>query len=250
MSVNTHSCLTHAKLIRTAAFATKLRKLLQLQEDVDKLQVTLPSYGLVELGVDSIVAVEIRTWFWKELGVDIPVLQILGGSTFGKIIAGAVIALPQKLTPLWSKEDVAELTVLAERLSNLPIIPSQEQSSAPVKEIRDSSPAHNGTAANGTAANGTIPAPNVAFKEAAMDGAASNEHVPDRPSQSIQRMDSAFEYVNGQEGTKAVNTELKRNQSQPINIVPFSPAQQGFWQFFSLYPEQAELTNSRWPLHC
>lgn len=245
MSVKTHSCLKHAKLIRIVAFATKLRKLLQLQEDIDKLQVTLPSYGLVELGVDSIVAVEIRTWFWKELEVDIPVLQILGGSTFGKIIAGAVIALPQKLTPLWSKEDVAELTVLAERLLNLPIIPSQEQSSGPIKKIRDSSPTH-----NGTAANGTVPAPNVAFHEATMNGAASNGQVPDRPSQNIQRMDSAFEYANGQEGKRAVSTDLKRNQSQLINIIPFSPAQQGFWQFFSLYPEQAELTNSRWPLHC
>lgn len=229
MLVDTPSCPNHAKLTRTVAFATKLRKLLQLQEDVDKLQVTLPSYSLVELGVDSLVAVEIRTWFWKELEVDIPVLQIIGGSTFGKIIAGAVIALPQRLTPLWSKEDVAELNVLAESLSNLPVISSQEQSSEPVKKIQAST-----SAPNGAATNGVAPVSKV----------ASTESVPSRQSHTIQRMDSAIEHTKGHEIRKAASPELERRQKQPINVIPFSPAQEGFWQFFSLYPEQTNLTNS------
>jgi hypothetical protein len=29
--------------------------------------------------VDSLIAVDLRTWFVKETGVDIPILKILGG---------------------------------------------------------------------------------------------------------------------------------------------------------------------------
>jgi hypothetical protein len=34
-----------------------------------------------ELGVDSLIAVEIRAWFWKTLGKDVPVLRILGSAS-------------------------------------------------------------------------------------------------------------------------------------------------------------------------
>lgn len=44
---------------------------------------------LIQLGVDSLVAVEIRTWFLKEIGADIPVLKILGGASISDLIVDA-----------------------------------------------------------------------------------------------------------------------------------------------------------------
>jgi hybrid polyketide synthase/nonribosomal peptide synthetase ACE1 len=42
-----------------------------LKDDVD----------LVGLGIDSLMASDVRSWFLKELDVDLPVLKVLGGST-------------------------------------------------------------------------------------------------------------------------------------------------------------------------
>jgi len=36
---------------------------------------------IIELGVDSLVAVEIRSWFLREVNKDMPVLRILGGAS-------------------------------------------------------------------------------------------------------------------------------------------------------------------------
>jgi hybrid polyketide synthase/nonribosomal peptide synthetase ACE1 len=51
------------------------------------------------LGIDSLVAVDIRSWFIKELQVEIPVLKILSGSTVGEILVRAQELLPMELTP-------------------------------------------------------------------------------------------------------------------------------------------------------
>lgn len=40
-----------------------------------------PDAVLIELGVDSLVGVEIRSWALKEVNVDISVLRILGGAS-------------------------------------------------------------------------------------------------------------------------------------------------------------------------
>jgi hypothetical protein len=50
---------------------------------------------LVEQGVDSIMAVEIRTWFLKELDIDIPVLLILSATaTINELIDKFVNSIP------------------------------------------------------------------------------------------------------------------------------------------------------------
>ncbi|KAJ1323526.1 hybrid polyketide synthase [Microdochium nivale] len=41
-------------------------------------------------GIDSLIAVEIRAWFSKALGVDVPVLRILGGCTFLDLVEQAM----------------------------------------------------------------------------------------------------------------------------------------------------------------
>ncbi|KAK2811919.1 hypothetical protein FQN49_008415 [Arthroderma sp. PD_2] len=48
----------------------------------DNLSATIP---LLDFGVDSLIAVEIRAWFLKELTVDVPVMRILGGASIEEL---------------------------------------------------------------------------------------------------------------------------------------------------------------------
>src|ERR1700712_4393225 len=61
---------------KTESFITRLKGILQIPQDglVDERAT------LVEQGVDSIMAVDIRTWFLKELDIDIPILLILSAT--------------------------------------------------------------------------------------------------------------------------------------------------------------------------
>ena len=78
--------LVEAGAVVSAALIKKLaRSLSTLHNDVD-LQQPLHAYG-----VDSLLAVELRSWIAKEFRADVPVFEILGGSTFatvGVLVAG------------------------------------------------------------------------------------------------------------------------------------------------------------------
>jgi hybrid polyketide synthase/nonribosomal peptide synthetase ACE1 len=50
-----------------------------------------------ELGVDSLVAVDLRSWFLKELGVDMPVLKIFNAASIRELLATAAETLPEAL---------------------------------------------------------------------------------------------------------------------------------------------------------
>lgn len=60
------------------AFCSRLESILQLPDGSVKENVR---QAVIGLGIDSLVAVELRTWFLKELGADVPVVKILGGDT-------------------------------------------------------------------------------------------------------------------------------------------------------------------------
>ncbi|KAJ2905390.1 hypothetical protein MKZ38_005488 [Zalerion maritima] len=56
-------------------FCRSLERMLQAAEgSID------PGQSLMRLGVDSLIAVEVRSWFVKELDIDLPVLKVLGGA--------------------------------------------------------------------------------------------------------------------------------------------------------------------------
>ncbi|GAP92555.2 putative beta-ketoacyl synthase domain-containing protein [Rosellinia necatrix] len=57
--------------------------------------------GLISLGVDSLVAVEVRSWLLKILEVDVPVLKFLSGSSLQDICHDILGKLPGSLRP-WS----------------------------------------------------------------------------------------------------------------------------------------------------
>lgn len=73
-------------------FSAKLRVILQISEPTIDHDVPL-----VELGVDSLVAVEVRSWFLKELKVDIPVLKVVGGASAAELCQQALKKLPEGL---------------------------------------------------------------------------------------------------------------------------------------------------------
>ena len=121
------------------AFIERLKRILLIpQDDTVNEKVTL-----VEQGVDSIMAVEVRTWFIQELGVDIPVLKILGvGSTTESLIETAHVAILKTLVngevsevsgkpPKEQKEIAAEVpTPDSQLLPPVPTKPSTESVSS------------------------------------------------------------------------------------------------------------------------
>ncbi|KAF5858310.1 hypothetical protein ETB97_004590 [Aspergillus alliaceus] len=82
-----------AAKVLSGAFKGKLQAL-KFLSDSDSLYDTTP---LVDMGVDSLVAVEVRSWFLKELTVDVPVMKILGGASITDLVEVVVQKLPQEL---------------------------------------------------------------------------------------------------------------------------------------------------------
>ncbi|KAH9909070.1 lovastatin nonaketide synthase [Xylariomycetidae sp. FL2044] len=69
---------------------TRLRRILAAPPD----ELINENLTLVEQGVDSLMAVEVRSWFLKELDVDIPVLKILSGSSIIDLLEEGIKLLP------------------------------------------------------------------------------------------------------------------------------------------------------------
>jgi hypothetical protein len=57
-------------------FVSMLRGLLQMRREISDF-----NKPIVELGLDSLIAVQVRTWFSNELGFQVSVLKILGGAS-------------------------------------------------------------------------------------------------------------------------------------------------------------------------
>ncbi|KXX77494.1 Nonribosomal peptide synthetase 14 [Madurella mycetomatis] len=87
------------------SFESRLRKILQIPADepVDD------TAALVEQGVDSLVAVEIRSWFLKELDIDMPVLKILGGNSVVDLLNDAIERIPSSILQVTTTETVVSL---------------------------------------------------------------------------------------------------------------------------------------------
>ncbi|KAF9693252.1 hypothetical protein EKO04_008946 [Ascochyta lentis] len=68
-----------------AEFLTlRLKLALQMPHDADVIDQTADA-----LGIDSLIAVEMRSWFLKELSIDMPVLKIIGGGTMRDVLGKA-----------------------------------------------------------------------------------------------------------------------------------------------------------------
>lgn len=52
------------------------------------------------LGIDSLIAVEMRSWLVKELGVDLPLLSIIGGDIMRKVLEACRTRIDPQMLPL------------------------------------------------------------------------------------------------------------------------------------------------------
>jgi aryl carrier-like protein len=82
--------LAEAQAIASEGLQMKLSRVLGLSIESIELDRHLESYG-----VDSLVALELRNWMTKEMGADVAVFELLGGSTLADI--GATIAAKTSL---------------------------------------------------------------------------------------------------------------------------------------------------------
>ncbi|KAM7218542.1 hypothetical protein V8F06_006146 [Rhypophila decipiens] len=90
----------------TGAFAAQLRRELQMTAPSDEELMGMRSN---EIGLDSLVSVDIRSWFLKTIGVSIPVLLIMANdTTMASLVNLAVEGVPAELTPLVSSVDITE----------------------------------------------------------------------------------------------------------------------------------------------
>ena len=80
-----------------------MRTILQLNEDFS----IKPSVRTDELGLDSLVAVRIRSWFLNHFQVNIAALKILKGVALQELISQAVDTTPRELTPQLLPNDQA-----------------------------------------------------------------------------------------------------------------------------------------------
>lgn len=87
------TALKDAEKIIVGALKAKLEAA-KFLPDADAQHDTTP---LVDLGVDSLVAVDIRSWFQKELAVDMPVMKILGGASMVQLVNGILEKLSKIL---------------------------------------------------------------------------------------------------------------------------------------------------------
>ncbi|KAI1085697.1 hypothetical protein F5B20DRAFT_519373 [Whalleya microplaca] len=122
-----------------AAFRAKLQAL-KFLPDSDSLYDETP---LVEMGVDSLVAVEMRSWFLKELGVDVPVMKILGGASIAGLVDDVLQKLPQEL--------LSRLDPDSKYKSTVPVDDSQKvtQNGGAEKQMNGEANASSKDAANG-----------------------------------------------------------------------------------------------------
>ncbi|KAF1957271.1 hypothetical protein CC80DRAFT_592570 [Byssothecium circinans] len=107
---------TEALEVVRDAFLVRLRSILMMP----KTEVIDPQTSLVQLGADSIMAVDIRAWFVKELDVDIPVLKILGpGETVADLVAESVSKLSLDIDPTKTGDAKGHDTINAMPVANL-----------------------------------------------------------------------------------------------------------------------------------
>ncbi|PHH78323.1 hypothetical protein CDD80_7078 [Ophiocordyceps camponoti-rufipedis] len=90
-------------------FCSKLERMLQAEAGTIRI-----SQALINLGVDSLIAAEIRSWFLKELEVDMPVLSILNTTSIADLCLEAMSRVSETPRPRDAQEN--KMTVLTKKL--------------------------------------------------------------------------------------------------------------------------------------
>ena len=127
VQLQTASSQEEAFTITRDAFLAHLKCLLRIMEE-ENLE---DSVSLTDQGIGSLVAVDIRAWFLKELGVDVPTLKILGGGSVADLIKGALERRPELPGGASSKDDEKNHAPqpIAPSIPNLETLPSASDES-------------------------------------------------------------------------------------------------------------------------
>ncbi|PGH13477.1 hypothetical protein AJ79_03607 [Helicocarpus griseus UAMH5409] len=118
------------------AVIEKLKIVLQLSPETVKDPRSLLEQGADDLGMDSLVAVEVRSWFLREFEVDMPVLKILGGATIAEILDFAVKNIPRELLTVSENDEYST----SSSVSNTGFATSYTEESLPVSTSHTSPP--------------------------------------------------------------------------------------------------------------
>ena len=100
-----------------------------------------PDTAIVELGVDSLLAVDMRAWFTKELDLDMPVLKILGGATVQELVEDAVRRLAPEMAPNLTRSGEKAAEVAAVEAEEQPATNEKEDSAEDTNSPVESTPA-------------------------------------------------------------------------------------------------------------
>lgn len=87
------------------SFRPFLCSLFQIRGSTELSDAQFKELLLDDLGLDSLLAVEIRTWWLKTVGVSLPVMKILSGITVGQLIASGMEGLSPDVTASVTSED-------------------------------------------------------------------------------------------------------------------------------------------------
>ncbi|KAI0398721.1 putative polyketide synthase [Xylaria palmicola] len=92
-----HRCRTQEEISQVVeeAFAIQLRQVLRVSASNDELMASRSR----DIGLDSLVSVDIRSWFLKTLRVNVPVLVIMGNNTMSYLAQYAIEGLSRELAP-------------------------------------------------------------------------------------------------------------------------------------------------------
>jgi hybrid polyketide synthase/nonribosomal peptide synthetase ACE1 len=96
--------LVEARQIIQDVFISNLENLLQMTITRPNQEQSVSAIRTDDLGIDSLIAVEIRSWFMKSLQINMPVLKILSGVSVDDIVDFALQNLPREFIPNIAEE--------------------------------------------------------------------------------------------------------------------------------------------------
>ncbi|KAK1960815.1 PKS-NRPS hybrid [Colletotrichum sublineola] len=197
------------------AFHAKLVSSLQADADRDVLAIPLET-----LGMDSLVAVDLRSWFLRELTVDVPVLKILNSGTAKALIEFVQGIIPESMTPKLRQSDGPSAKGRAsERLTAPTPPPATTPKKSVAQSIKKAITDHTGR------------------KPAMADSADSSV---DSPSESLTSWDHAgSDFTDLEPSSPCSSQDLGKVRARSkclVRTVPLSFGQSRFW-FLRSYVE-------------